>query len=270
MNKNIIIVLLLIVIALGVGYYLTKGYYPIANNTVVTNAVQDTTKDAPTPQNPNTVDTTPSLTLGTPKVATNPNSTVSISTALLNGQVTPSGVQTIYWFEYGEATGLLSKSSAQVIGSGFYPIAAPQYIAGLRANTVYSFRLAANNNFGTVYGDTYTFKTNNNPPPKAATPTVRTNSATNVARTDATINGQVTPNGWQTNYWFEYGKDNKFGITSSIKSINENTSLTSTLSIALPISSLSPSTKYYFRLNAQNQFGTINGSTLNFTTKGPR
>ena len=32
---------------------------------------------------------------------------------------------------------------------------------------------------------------------------------------------------------------------------------------------MQPLTKYYFRLNAQNQFGTINGQILNFTTNGP-
>nr|MBP7804880.1 hypothetical protein [Candidatus Paceibacterota bacterium] len=35
------------------------------------------------------------------------------------------------------------------------------------------------------------------------------------------------------------------------------------------LSDLSPLTKYYFRLNAQNQFGTVIGQTLSFTTSGP-
>ena len=32
---------------------------------------------------------------------------------------------------------------------------------------------------------------------------------------------------------------------------------------------LTPLTKYYFRLNAQNQFGTVNGEIMDFTTTGP-
>jgi len=32
---------------------------------------------------------------------------------------------------------------------------------------------------------------------------------------------------------------------------------------------LAPATTYYFRLNAQNSFGTTNGSILNFKTSGP-
>ncbi len=35
------------------------------------------------------------------------------------------------------------------------------------------------------------------------------------------------------------------------------------------MSLLEPLTRYYFRLNAQNQYGTRNGSILNFTTSGP-
>ncbi len=35
------------------------------------------------------------------------------------------------------------------------------------------------------------------------------------------------------------------------------------------IGGLKPQTKYYFRINAQNPFGTVTGTTRSFTTQGP-
>ena len=37
----------------------------------------------------------------------------------------------------------------------------------------------------------------------------------------------------------------------------------------MSITNLKPLTKYYFRVNAQNQFGTMTGGTMTFTTSGP-
>jgi hypothetical protein len=105
---------------------------------------------------------------------------------------------------------LSSKTVSQQIGSGFISLSSPAFITGLKANTLYYFRLSANNNFGTTSGATYSFKTNNNPPVQGVAPTVRTNSAGNISRTGANLNGIVNPNGFQTKYWFEYGKDTNF------------------------------------------------------------
>lgn len=265
MNKNILIGLLVILIIVGGGYYVLKNALEAPSLPIAPSTTTTTTPPVATPTT--LPDTTPAITLGAPIVVTNPSSSTSISTALVNGQVTARGISTTYYFDYGETTNLGSKTIAQDIGSSIYAISAPAYITGLRTNTTYYFRLSANNNFGTESGTIYTFKTNNNPLPKAATPSANTSSATNISRNGANVNGKVSPNGWQTNYWFEYGKDNKFGNTTSIKSITASTALTSTSTISESLSGLEPLTKYYFRLNVQNQFGTINGATLNFTTK---
>lgn len=266
MTKNIIIGLLVAIVVVGGGYYLLRNAFetPTLPTAQTPSNTQDTLNVPPVVTPP---DTTPPITLGAPIVVTNSSSSTSISTALLNGQVTPRGMPTTYWFEYGETSSLGSKTTVQEIGSGLYAIPSPAYVTNLRTNTTYYFRLSAANNFGTSNGVTYNFKTSNNPVPKPAVPTVHTSSATNVLRTSANLNGQVTPNGFQTNYWFEYGKDNKLGATTSIKSLAENMKITSTSLETL--SGLEPLTKYYFRLNAQNQFGTVNGSILNFTTQGP-
>jgi hypothetical protein len=269
MSKNAIIWILVIVIVLGCGYYLfTSG-----QNTSNTNQPYTTNQNPlPTTSNTNpsvtTNTTVPPLTLSSPTLETNSNFSVSSGGASVTGMVTPNGLPTTYWFEYGTTSVLGSRTVSQSIGSGFSPISSPLFITGLNANTTYYYRLVASNNLGATSGTIYSFKTNSNPTPKPATPTSRTNSATNIAQTSVSLNGQVNPNGFQTNYWFEYGKDNKLGSTTSITSVNDNNiSLTSLVNVSNPVTGLEAGTKYYFRLNAQNQFGTVNGTTLSFTTK---
>lgn len=269
MSKNIIIGFLVVAVLVVGGVYLAKNSssVPASNTLYPTGTNTQNTNPTTNPVTVTTPDTTPGITLGSPVVATSPNFSASSSTVLLSGEVVPNGLVTSYWFEYGKTNTFGSRTVSQQIGSGFYPINAPIFIGSLSANTTYYYRLMASNSLGTTYGTTYSFKTNTNPAPKAAIPTVHTNSATNISRNTVTINGQVNPNGLQTNYWFEYGKDNKLGTNTSITSIDANASLAT---VSEPITGLEPLTKYYFRINAQNQFGTVNGSILNFTTKGPK
>jgi hypothetical protein len=257
MNKNTIIGLLVLVVVLGGGYYLMKGdkattYNSI--NTPITQVNNGTTK-------PITA-STPSA----PSVETSKNYFSSSSTASLTGTVKPNGAPTTYWFEYGESTSLVSRSVDQAIGGGYSAIPATGFITGLRANTTYNYRLNAKNKFGTVNGALFTLQTNNTNPPKVSAPTVRTNNALNVERTTATIKGEVNPNGSATSYWFEYGTDNGFGDVTTYQATNSGSTF---MPVSGAISGLAPLTKYYFRLNGQNQFGTINGPTMNFTTDGP-
>jgi hypothetical protein len=265
MTKNVIIGILVVIVVL------VGGYFIFANNQTPVTDQSTTVAPVSTTETPTTpTSTVPPLTLSTPVVQTNASASASSSTVLLNGQLTPGGMLTTYWFDYGPTMSLGSKTATLQIGSGFSAISAPQYLSGLSANTTYYYRLSAHNNLGTVSGAIYTFQTNNsNPPLKAAMPTVRTNNASNLARNSATLNGQITMNGWQASYWFEYGKDNTFGSTTALSTVATSASLASASPVSVSVSGLIPLTKYYFRVNAQNQFGTVNGSTLSFTTPGP-
>lgn len=259
MSKDIIIGVLVLALLIGGGVYLAK------RNTNDANQPTPTTKtESPAPK----TSVTPSVVKvpGVPNVETGTSSFVSSSTAVVNGQVRPNGASTSYWFEYGETTSLGNRTVSSDIGSGYSNISTPAYITGLRATTVYYFRLSARNSFGTVNGSVYTFQTNNTPPVPGVAPTVRTNSATSLSRETADLNGHVNPNGWETNYWFEYGKTTGLGNVTSITSAGASTA---TFAVSASLSGLEPLTKYYFRLNAQNQYGTVNGTTLSFTTSGP-
>lgn len=258
MNQNVIIGVVVVLVLLGGGYFLLTAN-PATDGTTATSTPPITDDNTTTPP-------PAQQTASAPSVVTDSGAVPSNSTAVVTGRVTPNGAPTTYWYEYGETTALGARTASQAIGSGRSAIPSPGYITGLKANTLYHFRLSAQNSFGTVNGGTQSFSTNNNPPPAGNAPSVSANAATDVERTTATLNARVNPRGSQTTYWFEWGTDANFGSVTSFQSAGNGTALTN---VSAALSGLSPATRYLFRVNAQNQFGTVNGPTQNFTTKGP-
>lgn len=204
---------------------------------------------------------------GSPAVVTSASVAPSDTTAVVAGTVTPNGGLTSYWYEYGTTLSLGSKTSKQAVGSGYAAIPAPAYITGLSKNTAYYFRLVAENQFGRIAGAQYAFHTTQgNPPPVGSAPAARTLSANGISRTTANLNGEVTPNKSGTQYWFEYGRSAGLGGTTAFVSTGDGSAK---ISVSASLSALDPATTYYFRLNAQNQFGTVNGAIISFKTSGP-
>ena len=203
---------------------------------------------------------------GAPSATTNPSVISTDTTAVVVGGVVSNGAFTDYWFEYGTPA-LGSKTQGQHIGSGYSELPAPAYITGLGKDTIYSFRLVAQNQYGKATGATYTFRTTvGTPAPVGSTPTAKTLSATGIARTAANLNGEVTPNKVSTQFWFEYGETQNLGLVSTLQQAGSGSVK---VPESLALSNLAPATTYYFRLNAQNSFGTTNGSILSFKTAGP-
>lgn len=202
-----------------------------------------------------------------PSVTTSSVVAPSDTTAVVSGTVTPNGAFTSYWFDYTARADMsnLSTSPKQTVGSGFAPIPAPGYITGLSKDTTYYFRLVGENSKGRTVGVQYAFHTSSVPQaPVGSAPTVKSIAATGVTKTAANLRGEVTPNRNPTQYWFEYGTSANLGDTTAIAAIGDGTAK---LSESITLTGLATSTTYYFRLNAQNIFGTVNGAILNFKTK---
>ncbi len=211
----------------------------------------------------------PSRKAGLPSVATGNNTIPSDSSAAVTGTVNPNGAATSYWYEYGTSSNLVGAPSSprQSVGSGYVTVPAAGYLTGLAHDTTYWFRLVAENAYGRVLGAPFSFRTaRTNPPFTGTAPMTRTLAATGALRTSANLNGEITPNGATTQFWFEYGTTSGLGNATALASIGDGTAK---LPVSLSVSGLNPLTTYWFRLNAQNQFGTVNGAILSFKTAGP-
>lgn len=268
MNRTNVILGAIIALLLigGIGYYASQNSTPPADN--ATSTPPTATPGTPDNSNPTNPIPTSNPQPGSPLVPTNPSALPSDNAAILNGTVVPNGAFTNYWYEYSLASSLSNKvsSRSQTIGSGYTSIPAPAYITGLTKDTTYYFRLVAENQYGKTFGTQYSFLTTHGvPAPVGSIPAAKTLAATLISNTASKLNGEVTPNQASTGYWFEYGKTTNLGSATTLVSVGN---ATIKLQVASPLANLDPQTTYYFRLNAQNQFGTVNGAILNFKTTG--
>ncbi|MDQ3075879.1 MAG: hypothetical protein M3Q34_02025 [bacterium] len=267
-NNTLVMVILVLILIGGAVYFTTKDSPDSVtyNNTTINPAPEDITNTTTSTTTTTTPPAQTAPTKGVPVVTTNATAIPSDTTAILTGTVIPKGALTSYWYEYGTSD-LSKKTLSQTVGSGFVTVQAPGYLTGLAKNTTYSYRLVGENQYGRVSGTQYSFKTTEGTPaPVGSTPRAKSLSATAISRTSANLNGEVTPNRASTGYWFEYGETANLGNTTAFVNAGAGTSA---VPVSSTIASLQPLTTYYFRLNAQNQFGTINGAILNFKTAGP-
>ena len=198
-----------------------------------------------------------------PVAKTKTVSYVSQSTAVLNGEVNPNGVQTSYWYEYGLSDSLGNFSTRQLIGAGYVSYSSPMAIYALQSNKTYFFRIGAENQYGKSYGAITSFTTTNLPPPPYIAPTAQTNAATNITANSVFLNGMVNPHGATTSYWFEYGTSISLGNTTPTQNAGaDNVSTT----VASAVSGLTENTTYYYRINAQSGYGIANGNIFSFNT----
>ena len=97
----------------------------------------------------------------------------------------------------------------------------------------------------------------------AAAPTATTGAAQQVQYASATVTGTVNPNGSATSYYFEYGTTSAYGMQTSAASAGAGTA---GVAVQQPLSGLTASTTYDYRLVAVNAGGTVTGNNATFTT----
>jgi hypothetical protein len=194
-----------------------------------------------------------------PQVVTGSASSLTATSATLNGTVNPSSRATTWYFEYGTSTSYGSRTSAKDAGSGTSPVSVVAQVTGLKSGATYHFRLIASSDAGTARGSDQTFV-------PAASPTVTTKSASSIRDTTATLNGSVNPLGQSTSAYFEYGTSTSYGAKSAVKNVGSGKSSTN---VAVGVTGLTPGTTYHFRIAATNATGTTTGADQTFTTTGP-
>ncbi len=191
-----------------------------------------------------------------PLAVTGAATTVSTSSATVNGTVNPSGVATNYYFQYGTSAGYGHDTPTHSAGSGATAAPVSAAVSGLATGTTYHYRVVAVSSGGTVTGRDATFTTT-----KTLSPTVVTGAAGAVTATTANLTGTVDPHGLATKYYFLYGTRSPTTRTPTLSA----GSGTSNVAVSATLSKLTPGTRYTYRLVATGA-RTANGSTRSFTT----
>ena len=198
---------------------------------------------------------------GLPSVITYPAEGIGENFAILKGFVDPNNTtNTSRWFEWGTNSSSLTNTTIK-LGQGPNAGTFNETLTGLSGATTYYYRAVAQNGAGTVYGGIQSFYTTGTGG-GTQQPFVSTNAATNITQSGATLNGYVNPyNISNTTRWFEWGTTQSLGnktntISHGSTAINVNET----------ISGLSNNTTYYFRVVAQNSYGTTYGNILSFST----
>ena len=131
-------------------------------------------------------------------------------------------------------------------------------VLDLNNNTNYSYRAYATNSFGTVYGSLMYFSTNN------GEPTVVTIGSVNISASTVELEGNIIGVGDAS--VTQHG--HCWSISTSPTISDSKTSL-GPIGVANFISNvedLDQNTSYYYRAYATNSFGTVYGSSMNFST----
>ncbi len=190
-----------------------------------------------------------------PAATTKAATSVTSTSAKLNGTVNPNGQATTYFFDYGTTTSYGSKTAVTSAGAGTKAVNVTATLTALASGT-YHFRIEATSSAGTSVGSDMTFAT-------TGPPAVQTGTAQGASTTGATLTGTVDPHGNATNWYFQYGTTTAYGSQTPTKSAGSGTTATG---VSAVVSKLVAGTTYHYRLVATSSAGTTDGSDVTFTT----
>ncbi|MBK8464723.1 MAG: hypothetical protein IPL32_02745 [Chloracidobacterium sp.] len=213
-------------------------------------------------------------------VTTTAATSVTSSSANLNGTGNPNGTSAFGYFRYSttdpgtcnDSFGTrapASSASDSVLGSGSSSVPFSRAISGLSAGATYYFCSLGRNSTSTSFGSVLTFTTTATPP------TVATSAASNRTGTTATLNGSANPNGASTTGWFRYSTtspgtcNDSFGTRAPSSGGSALGAGNSSVAYSQNILGLTPGTNYFFCAIAQNSSGTSFGTLQQFTTPLP-
>jgi len=197
-----------------------------------------------------------------PSIISGSASSITTNSATLNGVVNPNGEDTTVWFETTSG----GPFQIQNIGNGITDVSLLSYnLTGLTPNTTYTFKIVAGNASGsTDSGLIFSFTTDADPiPPVLPSPSIISNTTTNITSTSATLNGVVNPNGYSTTAWFETPSSGPL----QVQNIGNGTTDISLLSYNL--TGLDPSTTYTFKIITGSANGSVDSGWISFTTNAP-
>lgn len=194
------------------------------------------------------------------EVKTSGATTITATSATLNGSVTKAGIPqfTERGFCYSSSNNEPSITDTKIVVSGNTTGNYSETIDGLSYNTTYYYRAYAMQNGTPIYGGVVSFTT------EFIETEVTTSAATNITPSSATFNGAVTEKGSP-----EYTEKGFCYSTSSNPTINSTKKVVSGTeegNYSISISGLSYNTTYYYRAYAIQAGEPVYGTVVSFNT----
>ena len=212
--------------------------------------------------------TTPALIFSIPAAKTLDATSVTSTTATLNGEVDPKDLSTNISFRLGTTDGgpwntrVTATPSALDAGAGSQAVSAA--IVDLMPGTTYYYVVYALNAKGaSMTGAQKVFTTDAEAP---RPPTAELLPVTDVSLSGAILKGVVNPNNSATTAHFEYSTDTAYNNKTTSQSLSGS----GNQPISAAISGLTPATTYNYRISAENSKGAIVSSSGTFTTPEER
>ncbi|MCE9585688.1 fibronectin type III domain-containing protein, partial [Candidatus Nomurabacteria bacterium] len=187
----------------------------------------------------------------------NTNATnITSNSVKLNSSISSNGSTPVVWFEYGTNSNLSSFNETIHIApdssNGYFS----QDLTNLNPDTIYYFRSAINNSYGTSKSNIVSFKTLANPS------LASTIQVTNQTQSSAKLNAIfINQNNISAQGYFEYGNTLDLGNTTTLIDLGSSNSMFSSTII-----NLKSDTVYYFRGIVKTSDKIYRGDILSFKT----
>ena len=194
--------------------------------------------------------------ISAPAVTSNPATSITTTSATLNGNLAALGTATsvVVSFEWGTATGSYTQTTdgQTLTATGAFS----DELNGLTPGTTYYYRAKADGD-GSDEGDEIRFTTATIPP------SVTTGAATSLATTSATLNGNLAALGTAASVVvsFEWGT-----ATGSYTQTTDSETLTATAAFSDELNGLTPGTTYCYRAKADGDGDPVYGLEESFAT----
>ena len=208
-----------------------------------------------------------------PTASTSAASSITTSSADLNGAGNPNGEPTTGWFRIsatdpGSCDDTFGTRVPAVggtdLGTGTASVPYSINATGLTSGVTYYFCAIVSNASGTAFGSVFSFTV-------PGAPSVSTTGTSSITSSGATLEASATPNAAATTGWFRYSTtdpgtcDDTFGTRAPTSGGSNLGSGTSAVAYARTISGLTPGATYFFCAIANNAHGTSFGSVMSFT-----